>query len=442
MPLSVQSYGIVRVLLGLLVYSVGLTAVFFNDSEVLSNGAILTVSVISLLQLFRISLYGRQDSIGFMFNVAAVLLFLFPGPAVTLIFGIDVTPYVLIFIFVSDVFPALSRRFQWGLMLRPRRLETVNLKHHFVYLGLILTFLVALGFVSSRNMSDIARLLHLEIPMVAAALVYERIIAKNSNTFTVILAFSLVMGGLFAYMVFHWHGGGRLRMGSYILLFVLITNHYRDIGIRIWQLAVFAPILLLIAQWSRYGRDINNLDAGRVFIGSAGHHLIVTHDAWNSRVNEYYGGLSAFFDQYLLLWFNWLPRGWWPDKPLGAGLISVDHLYGRVGQALNHSISLGFVGEQRYLLGQDFIFGLIVVLGTLLLIRWGVSRLSYGYVFPIILFDVFLISYIWGSQGTFGARFWFHIIPALLMVFIASRVRLRPRQLTGMPVLQEQRPLR
>ena len=58
---------------------------------------------------------------------------------------------------------------------------------------------------------------------------------------------------------------------------------------------------------------------------------------------------------------------------------------------------------------------------TLLAIRVSVQKLCRGYVVPLIMFDVNLMSYFWGGGGTFGSRSFFFLVPAVGFVLLMDR---------------------
>lgn len=140
--------------------------------------------------------------------------------------------------------------------------------------------------------------------------------------------------------------------------------------------------------------------------------------------HEMVGGFSAWFDQWLLLMGNWVPRDLWLDKPIGLGYAAVDDWIGREGFSDGYSISLGFIGEQYYLLGELYWLGIILAFATLVVLRDVVRKVSRGYVAPLIMFDVNLMSYVWGGGATFGSRLFFFLIPTILFIVMVDRIKL------------------
>lgn len=197
---------------------------------------------------------------------------------------------------------------------------------------------------------------------------------------------------IFSYALLHWSGFGRLVVGTYLIYVFVVAMYYYDVKFRVWLVPAILPLALYLAQLSRYG----TVDNFAVLVGgSSGHHMIVTEDAINYAEEGRPLGLLAFWEQFQLLFLGWFPRIIWPEKPSGLGLTSVDTLYGRAGVAANHSISLGFLGEQYLLLGNFAYAGLSLMLVTILFLRRLVSLFSRGLIAPIAAFDVSLISF-WG----------------------------------------------
>jgi len=262
------------------------------------------------------------------------------------------------------------------------------------------------------------RALSFMMPYGISIVIFERLLQRNVRIYTVLMILFFYVLAVGLYVAVYWSGFGRIVIGTFVLMPVFLANAYRDIRLRAWQIVLFAPAALYVAQGSRYGQITNS---EQLFIGSAGHHLIITSDIARKIGSADYNSWASFLDQYSLLFFNWVPRAFWSGKPLGAGWLSVEDVYGRTGYSDGYTQSLGFIGEQYYLLGSGYIFGLLIVIVTLLLLRRFVVWLSDGYLTPVIIFDVNIISYLWGGAATFGSRVWFFLIPTLIFIFVTER---------------------
>jgi hypothetical protein len=129
----------------------------------------------------------------------------------------------------------------------------------------------------------------------------------------------------------------------------------------------------------------------------------------------------------LLLFFNWVPRDFWPDKPIGLGWASVDEWYDRSLYSPGFTVSLGMYGEQIYLLGSYFLVGIAIVLLTLLAVRSAIAFIARGSYAPLVAYDVSLISYIWGGGALMGTRVWFAVLPMLAVVVFWRMFAQKPR---------------
>ena len=110
---------------------------------------------------------------------------------------------------------------------------------------------------------------------------------------------------------------------------------------------------------------------------------------------------------------------------------SVDIMFDR-SSFLNgdiYSQSIGFIGEQKLILGDNYIFGLIFFLIIILILRKLIVNLSFGSNVPVIIFDLNLISYFWGGMALFGSRLWFLLIPAILFTTISYFVYLNYKRI-------------
>ena len=185
-------------------------------------------------------------------------------------------------------------------------------------------------------------------------------------------------------------------------------------------LLCFLPLYIL--QFSRYE---NKLELEDIFIGSAGYHLQLTNLTWINKYSFEGSGWQGFFDQYKLLFFAWIPRELWELKPIQINIYSVDIMFDRklFSWEDSYSHSIGFLGEQLFLLQNNYFLGLILLLVTIIIIRKLVVKFSIGSVVPANLFDLNLMSYFWGGMGIFGARIWFFLLPVLTLLILRFTIR-------------------
>ncbi|WP_417273517.1 hypothetical protein [Celeribacter halophilus] len=320
-------------------------------------------------------------------------------------------------IIFKDMFQVASR----GSYFKTRKSGT-NLDQNITVSSSIVCLLLVTSLVLNSMLGGVMATIGFVAPFAISLVYFERYLRADSvSTFRALLVTGFYMVTIGIFVSFLWSGFGRIRIGSYILMPLLLLNFYRNIGIRTWQVVMAAPLLLFIAQASRYGSVAN---AERFFLGSAGVHIIFTDDLWGGTTHKYLGGFSAWLDQWLLLLGNWFPSDLWPNKPIGLGYSSVDDWIGRDGFGDAFSISIGFIGEQYYLLGERYWMGLLANFATLLFLRKATTKLCRGYVIPLIIFDVNIMSYIWGGGAVMGSRLFFFLIPVILFSFQADRFKL------------------
>ncbi|WP_139165892.1 hypothetical protein [Paracoccus tibetensis] len=351
-----------------------------------------------------------------MIVIVSIFLFAFPSAAITFLLRIDVLPALFAFVLFSDLL-LLSRR----LLEVPRNNPRIPISRssHRNDFHLLITLLTwcAIGGVVFDAAGFFGLLLFLA-PYGASLVLLDRLVAQHPSKRYAAFLVALFLIVVFLYTQFQWGGFGRLVIGGFVLAPVLVANARIDLGIRPIYFIIFAPLALYVAQKSRYGA-VEGIS--EMFIGSAGHHLQVTHDVLQRDIEWISDGLGTFISQYLLLFLNWVPRELWPEKPIGVGLWSVDTMYGRERMGDEYSQSIGFLGEQYFYLGDLFWVGLFVVLVTLACLRTAVSRASYGSVAPVVIFDVNLSSFFWGGCASFGSRFWFMVVPALFICWLFHR---------------------
>jgi hypothetical protein len=357
----------------------------------------------------RLFFCARVSSIKFSLYIALIYLYLAPTIGLFINGAGDALPFLALFILAIDV---LSRSAQ---VPPPKKMgsDRIGLYDPVIWCSLILC--AGLGGSVLQGLSGFMNSLLFSVPFAISFIFFERI-ARVCRSATLFLMLGVYFVTIVIYISYYWSGFGRLVVGAYALMPILIADHYRDFGLRIWHALVIAPILLAASHLSRFGswggwKDI----AG----GTAdSHHLILTLKLVDSNIYINHGGLARFLDQYYLLFLNWVPRDFWSNKPVGLALVSVDEWIGRIGLPDGYTVSLGMFGEQLYISGPNlFIFSWLVIIITLIFLRRLISYFGFFYISPVVVFDVNLISYIWGGGGTVGSRVWFFILPIFFVIF-------------------------
>lgn len=413
---------VIRVSLALFVYFIAVIGLTLSNLQVEFQYIEFTIWLMSIIQMVRIFLYGRIDSLGIILATTGIFLFYLPSLAIVSILQLDIVLPLFVFIATVDLLNYFTRSVKKIIpkVTSPRRLPI--LKWPLLWWVILAIWMSISGAIIDTQRGDFLSPFLFFVPFGLSLVIYEKMLSEGLNKKASLLIIAAYFLLVFLYTVFYWSGFGRLVVGAFILMPVLLLNAYRDVGVRLWYVILSAPIILYFAQKTRY-TSIEG--AQQVFIGSAGHHLILTNDLQYRPISQYFGGWDIFFEQYLLLFLNWFPRVLWPDKPIGLGLTSVDTMFGRRGLGVGegYSQSLSFVGEQLYSLGGWFFIGLSVTLVTLFLLRLFVARCSRGFVTPLIIFDVNLISYFWGGSATFGSRVWFFLLPTILFIWVFRRFK-------------------
>ncbi|MEP9373749.1 hypothetical protein [Mesorhizobium sp. KR1-2] len=291
--------------------------------------------------------------------------------------------------------------------------STSDLPRDFVIWAGLLAMASIGNLIFSKGGGSFLGLFAFTVPFSISLLLFERLVASCgwTNVCMMLFAYLITIG---IYIVYFWGGFGRLVIGAYVLMPVLIADRYRDFGLRTWQAAVLAPLLLAVAYYSRN----NTWASNELGAGGAGHHLRLTMELFYNPVYEYFGGFYKLVDQYILLFLNWFPREYWENKPIGIGYYAVDEWIGRQGLGRVYNVSLGMFGEQLYTVGPYFIVAWAFVLITLIMLRRVIENLAAGYAAPVIVFDVNMINYVWGGAASFGSRAWFFIVPLLMVTSV------------------------
>lgn len=390
-------------LLALIVYSVLLFALPMQDST--SNPSETLTWLVLGIQTIRMILENRRDSLGFAIGITFFALFAFPSIGMIVYEQSPPLEVLGVFILSSDIIKfSAGKKFKDAKRFSISFLPKTRIIFVFLQLWMILSPFVLPG----------DSLLTLVVPLSISAVLLEAVMRNHPGerfSYFALFSFGVVFA---AHLTFHWSGFGRLVVGTYLFFIVVLIMQYVDLGVRTWQFILVLPVALYFAQLSRYG-EIENLRT--VLMGSAAHHMIVTQDAQAAAERSGGQGWAVYLDQLSLLVLGWFPRAIWEDKPLGAGLFSVDIIYGRQGLPSSYTQSLGFWGEQYFLLGTTAWIGLVFVLIVLVLLRRLIVNLSEGFLTPIVAFDVSLLSFFWGGMAIFGSRVWFLVVPAIVFIF-------------------------
>ncbi len=378
---------------------------FFNIESFTLYYFILTIIFTNII------LDNRTDSLTLSLNVCLIYLFIVPN--YTLMLGGD-SNYILLLVFSYMIFEFLGKfsrintyavydlKLNYGSYSR-----NVFLCFSLLLLSIILPFLISGGYIFG--------IIKYDLPLGISLIYFERVCHRCSSLKIYILL-SMYAISILSVIIFHWGGYGRIIIGAYIMMPVLLAAYRGGLPVRSWHAALLAPPALLVALISRSGEG----DFTSLHQGSSAHHLILTKQVFDVGL-VLRARWEDYFDQWVLFFLNWFPRNVWPDKPVGIGFYFVDEWSGRAGLGASHSVSLGYMGEAFYLLGPWWPLGIGVGMATVILSRRFLSLVTKPYVAPVIVYDITLISYVWGGFAMFGSRAWFTIIPMVFWVFLLKR---------------------
>ncbi|MCM8556633.1 hypothetical protein [Sphingomicrobium sediminis] len=280
---------------------------------------------------------------------------------------------------------------------------------YFLFLVISIVTVVFLG-------DQIGEKFGFSLPLFMAALLLERQLQFGLDRNGFYVRYGFYAATFLIFVAFFWTGFGRLMLGVFLVVPVLVANRYMDVWLRSWQVGMLSPFLLIAAHRSRFS------EGGRLTEDSGTGHYLITWEMIETADWRVPRGWEAFFDQFVLLWLQWVPRAFWPDKPIGLGRSYVEDWMGRQNFSEGHSIATGLLGEQLWLLGPFLIFGFAIVFASILALRAIYQRLSPGLVCMAMIFDAYLTTYLWGGMASFGGRIGVALIPLIFFGFFVKRL--------------------
>ena len=308
------------------------------------NSTTMIVLIIGTL-IARICLDFNTSPLRFISYVYLVYLYAIPEVGYYMQSREDALPYLAMTIILSDVIVYLGdRAVKIGSTGKPNAGYRSSRFDLIIWLFLLAASTVGGSLVPGDNFLGS----FVFIAPYGLSLIYLERLVIVATTFRLLIFVFCYTVAVAVYIVVFWSGYGRLVVGSYILMPILLISQYRDIYLRSWMILPVAPVALYYAHMSRYGTQATAADLAG---GSASHHLELTLSLAQSNVYQYYGGVGRFFGQYSLMFFNWVPRIMWESKPIGLGYAAVDEWIGRLGYGEGFSVSLGMFGEQIYIWG-------------------------------------------------------------------------------------------
>lgn len=383
----------------------------YSDSAV-------SVAMVGLLTADMLS-RGKRNSLEIALDVSYFYVML-PPTILNLIFDQgQYTFFLCIYYVFQNTFVSLCRK-NASLRDFDRQLPSSKSDRQIWLFLVAATSVLSVAAQGANNDDGSITVFAFSLPYGASLVYFERIICnKKWKVSFFIQVFPVVL-----YAFFLWSGFGRLLIGAYMIMPVLILNRHHDLGIKSAHWALVSPIALITALFSR----LKTTDFERMTDDSGVSHLILTQEMLLTVHHRVPAGLSEYVQQWMLLFLAWIPRDLWTSKPLGVGFSFVsDWMGSKAAYQAGFSVAIGFIGENLWYLGDMAFAGLAFHLATLILIRKLIERFATGRYAPLAGFDAMLPTYIWGGAAAFGSRIWFFVIPMIVVTHFASHSIRNPR---------------
>jgi hypothetical protein len=379
-----------QIILTYLVYLIGFASLALSNNEKMAYGCMY---LISALQIGRMALDKSFNSLKLVLFTCTIFIFALPGVTLSIVSEIDHSHVFFAYILFGDIILLANRRYTNEIQ-RQASVESQSVNSRY---PLILFFLLVWCSASSLFLppGKLLNLLAFLVPYSISLVIFEVVLVAGASRRQVVLWLMGYLLTLGIYSFFVWDGFGRLVIAAFAMAPFLVIFIRLNVWPRLSLLVFLSPFVLFASQLVRY-ENVKNIETA--FVGSAGHHYIVTNDIVDFKFYRSPEGIGAFFEQYLLLFTNWIPRDWWLEKPIGVGLWSVDAIYGRQGFSDGYSHSTGFLGELYLTLGGSFAFGFLLLVGTMIFIGKIVSKFSNSSVVPMVVLHINMISYFWGGK--------------------------------------------
>lgn len=262
-----------------------------------------------------------------------------------------------------------------------------------------------------------------------ALLHLERLHASTESKVTRLAGVGIFWMILILYMVFLWDGFGRIIFISLFLAPLFLTLRYGTFKLNMLLFTGAAATLPFIGRVIRFGWSDGLAGLSE---DSGASHLTETTYLWLSHDQVLNPG--DIQEQWALMFFGWVPRDWWPSKPIGIGSSFVDMYLGRSGASLEHSTATGYFGEHLFYLPTFWWASVALLTLVVIALRWLIRRVSLPYRVPVMAFDVWLITLFWGGMASFGSRVWLSTVPMIVYVLILKVLDRRSGSIGAPPV--------
>ncbi|WP_424405545.1 hypothetical protein [Pasteurella sp. PK-2025] len=212
------------------------------------------------------------------------------------------------------------------------------------------------------------------------------------------------------YSIFFWSGFGRLVFAGNIAFPILYWFKYSKFTLRNNVIFIFTIIIGSLMSLLRFKDESLNIEL--LLKDSALGPFALSYGIFSSRDN-YQFDVSGLLEQFQLMFFAFIPRWLWVDKPIGFGRLYVDREMNTEIFSDSHSIAALIFGDYYFFLSEYWILGVIAIsIFIVALFRYLNNKLV---IFNHIAL-IYLPTLIWGGMASFGARF--SMGAAAILIFI------------------------
>lgn len=212
------------------------------------------------------------------------------------------------------------------------------------------------------------------------------------------------------YSTFFWSGFGRLVFAGNISFPLLYWLKYSRFTLRNSIIFISAIVIGSLMSLLRFQEE--SLSIELLLKDSALGPFALSYGIFASRDN-YQIDLSGLLEQFQLMFFGFVPRGLWLDKPIGFGRLYVDREMNTEMFSEGHSIAALIFGDYYFFLSEYWFLGVIILsIFLAVFFRYLNNKL--------VIFNhvalIYLPTLIWGGMASFGARF--SIGAAAILIFL------------------------
>lgn len=218
------------------------------------------------------------------------------------------------------------------------------------------------------------------------------------------------------YIIYGWGGFARtVTLGVFLtglLCFALANNIYIS-----KLLLSTASVIGLFFTAGRKELDVSNINVNALLndssLGPYGFASNLIYDFERQGVD-----FHGFIEQLIFTALSFIPRAWWPTKPLGFGAKYVhDHLDAYLVDA-GHSVAATMIGEHIYYFGY---FGFFTAFVIVLTLAW-ICRATYKFAplqgLGIILIASNIMVFVWGGMVALSPRIALPLVPMSLVLVL------------------------